>query len=546
MSSYTGEPIPTAQMQEWLDATVERIRALEPKKMLEIGCGVGLLLQHLAPQCATYVGTDISRSALDQLRQWMSTRSDLAHVELLHRSATELQDLPAGAFDTVVLNSVVQYFPDIDYLLAVLQDAARLLAPGGTIFIGDVRHLGLQPVFHSAVQLAKAGATVSVGQLRQRVARAIAQEKELVIDPKFFHALPGHIPGVAAAEVQLKRGRAPNELTRYRYDVVLRTGKAIGDPPALETLEWQAAVGSAEALEAALIERRWRAVRLTAVPNARMAKEAAARHLIETSEAHLEAGALRRQLSGLAVEGIDPQDVWEWAHAQGYEVAPTWAAQDAGVCFDVQLRRSADANDRPPPVSETRRSDGESRSRERALRRATARPPNTARNWSTFANDPLAIGLRQRLIPELRDDLKARLPEYMIPSAWVVLRQLPLTPHGKVDRRALPAPGSRPEEMGEYVAPRTENERVLADMWRSLLQVDQVGTDDNFFELGGHSLIAAHFVALASARFNINLPVVAVFRSPTIRKMAQAMQLLETTKKDEVIVERVQFQEGVL
>ena len=75
----------------------------------------------------------------------MSQREDLKHVELLHRPATELQDMEAGSFDTVVVNSVVQYFPDIEYLLAVLQEAVRLLGPGGKIFLGDVRHLGLLP-----------------------------------------------------------------------------------------------------------------------------------------------------------------------------------------------------------------------------------------------------------------------------------------------------------------------------------------------------------------------------------------------------------------
>ena len=171
-SSYTGQPIPEVQMQEWLACTVERIQALRPQKVLEIGCGVGLVLQHLAPQCATYVGTDFSASALARLQHWMSGREDLKHVELLHRSATELQDLDSGSFDTVVLNSVVQYFPDMEYLLAVLQEAVRLLSRGGKIFLGDIRHLGLLPMFHSAVQLSKAAASISAGQLRKRVVRA--------------------------------------------------------------------------------------------------------------------------------------------------------------------------------------------------------------------------------------------------------------------------------------------------------------------------------------------------------------------------------------
>src|SRR5262249_19772716 len=136
-SSYTGQPISEVQMQEWLDGTIERINALRPKRGLEIGCGVSLLLQHVAARCEGDKGTDVSKAALDQLRRWVSTRPELGHVELLHLSATELRDLEAGSFDTVVLNSVVQYFPDIEYLLTVLREAVRLLRPEGKIFIGD-------------------------------------------------------------------------------------------------------------------------------------------------------------------------------------------------------------------------------------------------------------------------------------------------------------------------------------------------------------------------------------------------------------------------
>src|SRR5262249_4079491 len=152
---------------------------------------VGLLLQHLAPECEVYVGTDFSASAIGQLARWIKGRRDLAHVQLLHRAATELDDLSEDAYDTIILNSVVQYFPDINYLLTVIRGAMRLLAPGGKLFIGDIRNFTLLQTFHSAVQLGKATATVTAGQLRKRILRAVAQDKELVIDPAFFLALPG-------------------------------------------------------------------------------------------------------------------------------------------------------------------------------------------------------------------------------------------------------------------------------------------------------------------------------------------------------------------
>src|SRR5262249_38952800 len=145
---------------------------------------------------------------------------------------------------------------------------------------------------------------------------------------------------------------------------------------------------------------------------------------------------------------------------------------------------------------------------------------NEVKSWSAYASDPLENGLRQQLIPQLRDYLKERLPEYMVPSAWMMLKQLPLTTNGKLDRRALPAPHSRPEEFGEYVAPRTELERTLADIWAQVLRVDQVGIRDNFFELGGHSLLIVKMLARLR-EIGLSAQVRNVYASATLADMAR-------------------------
>ncbi|MFC4311650.1 phosphopantetheine-binding protein, partial [Steroidobacter flavus] len=95
-----------------------------------------------------------------------------------------------------------------------------------------------------------------------------------------------------------------------------------------------------------------------------------------------------------------------------------------------------------------------------------------------------------------------------------------LTPNGKVDRRALPNPQGRPEELGEYVPPRTELEQALADVWIQLLQIDQVGVQDNFFDIGGHSLLATRVVTHISELLDIELPLRAIFENPTIEALS--------------------------
>jgi amino acid adenylation domain-containing protein len=123
-------------------------------------------------------------------------------------------------------------------------------------------------------------------------------------------------------------------------------------------------------------------------------------------------------------------------------------------------------------------------------------------------------------ISELRGFLKARLPNYMVPSAFVYVDALPLTPNGKVDRNALPAPDSaRPELDTRFVAPRTTEEKKLAKIWAEVLDLDQVGVHDNFFDLGGHSLTASRVISRVVKTFRLELPIKALFDSPTVAEM---------------------------
>ena len=159
-SSYTGEAIPAAEMREWVDDTVAQIRKLQPRRVLELGCGTGLLLFRLAGECERYCGSDFSPVALKYVQQQLSEHfPELSQVELRQRTADDLTDLEDGSFDVVILNSVVQYFPSLDYLSRVLTEAARVIRPGGAIYVGDVRSLRLLKAFRASVELSRAPAT---------------------------------------------------------------------------------------------------------------------------------------------------------------------------------------------------------------------------------------------------------------------------------------------------------------------------------------------------------------------------------------------------
>jgi amino acid adenylation domain-containing protein len=124
---------------------------------------------------------------------------------------------------------------------------------------------------------------------------------------------------------------------------------------------------------------------------------------------------------------------------------------------------------------------------------------------------------------ELRAHLRARLPEPMVPGAFVVLERLPLTPSGKVDRAALPEPEGRPELQTAYEAPRTETEAVLCGIWREVLRVERAGIHDSFFELGGHSLLATRAVSRIREALHADVTLGDLFEHPTVASLARSL-----------------------
>jgi acyl carrier protein len=133
----------------------------------------------------------------------------------------------------------------------------------------------------------------------------------------------------------------------------------------------------------------------------------------------------------------------------------------------------------------------------------------------------VATGKPVVTVSELRTFLTGRLPDYMVPSAFVTLNALPHLPGGKVDRQALPVSiSSRPKLQTAFLAPRTRAEEIIAGIWSEVLSMDEVGVDDNFVDLGGHSLAAIRIVSRVVDEFQIELPLQVVFQSPTVARMA--------------------------
>jgi amino acid adenylation domain-containing protein/thioester reductase-like protein len=141
------------------------------------------------------------------------------------------------------------------------------------------------------------------------------------------------------------------------------------------------------------------------------------------------------------------------------------------------------------------------------------------------------ISKKNLIIRDLRNFLKQKLPEFMIPSAFILLKELPLTPNGKIDRRALPIPSWIPMEQGLYVEPRNSIEAKLAEIWSKYLKINQIGIYDNFYEISGHSLLAIRLVSEINKIFKIDLPLNIFLENFTIEKLAKIIEVVRLEEK---------------
>ncbi|NJN32153.1 MAG: amino acid adenylation domain-containing protein, partial [Synechococcales cyanobacterium RM1_1_8] len=639
--SYTGKLLSEAVVQEWTEQTVGRILALEPRRVLEVGCGKGLLLFRVAPRCDRYIGVDMTPAAIAHLSEHLGQDPERwSQVSLAQAAAHELADLPLLAgqrFDTIVINSVVQYFPDVDYLVQVFQTLVDLLAPGGKIFVGDLRHRALLETFHTSVQLHRlqaqlagagseaagsetgpdtglgTGDRLNAGRIYQRIRQRSQQDSELLFCPEFLAQLQRRCPRITQVVTQLKRGRHRSELTDFRYDAVLY-GDGDRDPTAapddsrdqqlapLDPAELAATIAPTpiltwsehpldlESIQAHLAQSQPQAWCIRNIPNQRIAHSQQQLDWLRAQPAGRcvsPSTLLGQTVLGQSALALDPEDLWQLTATLPYRVQLRWSPAQSGAAatFDALFQRlpadhAADhaagfaaglaaephqSGDRAKPDwansgwadpgwlahwpqhwqqawqdalgTEDCAAHVHPAQGDRALpaqdlpahhSQSNSSQSSNSQSSNSQSSNSQASSSQPNTGPldpnQLRQFLQQQLPAYMVPSQFHWLAQLPLTPNGKVDRNTLATLELSAMTVDpDYVAPTTETEQRLAQLWEDLLKLRPIGRQAQFFELGGHSLLATQLLSQVRQTFAVDLGLIDLFQSPSLEQLAHCI-----------------------
>ncbi|HET9183299.1 MAG TPA: amino acid adenylation domain-containing protein, partial [Candidatus Angelobacter sp.] len=493
INSYTGQPFAPEEMEIWVRETVNRVKECKAARILEVGCGTGLLLTRLAPGCAAYTGLDFSHSVLGQLSVYVAAQPDLRHVELKHGQAHNLSFLEDASVDLVVLNSVAQYFPDIQYFMKALSEAARVTRPGGHVFFGDIRSLPLLEAYHASVQIHKASPAATVDEIRRKIAQAIRDEEELLIDPHLFQEIAWRRPGLGRVKFLLKAGNYDNEVSRFRYDVMLRIGEREERVEPDRWISWDKEGGWKSQVEQELLGTPALSIGLRDIPDSRVVKIAATVRTLANAAGET---SIQELLDGVCEPSAeDLNEVMALAGRFGIELI--WERFKADGIYTAIFRPRWHAAERTDDLPEAR--------------------------YGRLTNTPAKSLHDAELVRELKKYLGRKLPHYMVPQAIVVMQSLPLTSNGKLDRRRLPLPDSN-AETATYLAPRTPQEEILCDIFAQVLGLERVGLNDDFFKLGGHSLMATRLTSRIRTMLGAELSVRAVFESSTAEQLAKKLK----------------------
>ncbi|KAE9402498.1 acetyl-CoA synthetase-like protein, partial [Gymnopus androsaceus JB14] len=516
-SMFNGERIPLSEMQEWLEDTISHIPHAASDRCLEVGVGTGMIALNLINEVSSYVGVDVSAPSLDFLDTQIKRLDLSSKISIMQAAAHELDLIPKHRFSLVVFNSVLQYFPSADYLTDVIGKVIEVMASTGRIFIGDVRSHALIPYHDVERMLASIEHDADIEDGRIIMQRYEEVQTELLLSPAFFYQLQKQFPEIAHVEIKPKLMKARNELSRYRYTVILH----IGTPPMLITPKhWVdfADIGSTADIRSELRKRQCESGDVIGVTHIPIADIQIISDVLDRIENLTNpVSDLRHRIAAQLVS--TPAELKQIAREEGCEVILDYSSQGRhdnflSAIFIPSAHSTEYLAGNFPRIPSLDHSEYPSHN---AVAKKTA--------------DVAAV------LHSLEKRLRKGLPAYMVPSRIINLEHLPLNASGKLDRKLL---SSAPffescdltisrSKKDVALASKTELE-VLAIFSRALgcLQ-ESIGIEDSLFNLGGHSLTATLVVSAVRRDLGVELSMARFFRDPTVKAVATVVDSTRST-----------------
>ncbi|KAK5989807.1 Nonribosomal peptide synthetase dtxS1 [Cladobotryum mycophilum] len=517
-SAYDGSDIDKAEMNEWLDDTINCIlNGSQAGDVLEIGSGSGMVLFNIANGLRSYVGLEQADKAIAFVTKTVKSIPTLEHKVTIHKgTAADIGQLRGVISpNLIIINSVAQYFPSQDYLLQVVK--ALVEQQGAkTVFFGDIRSQALHKEFQVSKAMHLTRGASNKEEFRRKMAEIERAEKELVVDPAFFTALPSLLPHfVHHVEILPKRVRAINEISCYRYSAVLHIMSQDTEQEQIHEVDEGAWINFVEQkLDRESLLRLLQSSSsssIVAVGNIPCEKTVFERHVIdslgnETDETLNQAdwpAAIRQKAQNFP--SLCALDLVELSQIAGYQVEISWARQRSQRgALDAVFHHYQPA---------------------REGSRVMFRFPtdHAGRPLHSLSNQPMRHRLKQKVQDQLQEKLRARLPSYMIPETVTILDKMPTNERGEIDRQAL----AKESQILFTVRatkrqPTTPMEQQMQQIWSRVLDLEPttIGLDDSFFQLGGDSIAAMRVVGKAR-KAGIKLAVADIFRYDTLTSLAQ-------------------------
>lgn len=475
-SSYTHKPIPFDEMLEWRENAIRRIDRIKGKRIFEIGCGTGLIMHRLIGECEKYVGIDISDIAIENLRKEIESEG-ITNAEVYCGAADELEAYKKEKFDTIIINSVILFFNNADYLLNVIEQCSEMLNDNGCLFIGDVRDYSLMELFNSSVIIHNAE-NMADNDILNAVKKRMAMEKELLVAPQFFSDVTQTVKCFNKVRIEAKAMKHDNELTKFRYDVTLFKNRA-SDTRATRIIDESVFSLADEGMIKNIADGN--NISVNGLVNRYTAKDYMALCKVKGTE------------SGISDEELEtaliPDDIYSFAADNGFDCIVRNRPDGrmdvlvgAELFSDISSAKAIDVNSKE------------------------------------YCNEPYKEYTYTSISDELREYTAEYLPQYMIPSQVEIISKMPVLDNGKTDRKALLGRIGDDNKATEADTETDDAREYIMDYCRNLLG-NEPDPDTSFFLIGGHSLLAMKLLGSIKNKFNADIRLSEFMKNPTLNNV---------------------------